>query len=835
METKKEDTDVKSAPEAPARPAPGEPGPGPSAVPSEPLHGPVDVAEDSLDGLQSAFRALSVEEVVTQPVKRKRESEKDAGDEADEGEDQGQDLTNDPTFEGAPSASGLQASPSPITTTLPIPDPAAATSTPITNPPLALGTGFTGMPAYPAYGLGPPTTAFPEATTASEPVASSSAPRWYAADYHHPLPATGTYVDVPGYAPGYATLSGLRRGPESLGGRSRGSGRSSNRSLTRLEINEVLRGATCKIVGDLTQEIREKLEPLIIPPQASPTTVGVSPHRVQANHLVAGLTNTLGGLRSRPMPTPAAIPRSPFIPRTAQPPYSHVTNSTRAELDRLGLTALRAMVDVEPYGSSDLGGDPSDDEPPSMTSASPSQDDDPEDPEGPRGKKKKKKKKTRRPEGRRSQEAKAIATSKIVVNLPEFTGKDLSKFAENFDRFLRLTGQTHASGRVKCDLLLQCCKTKYLEKQVRQIVTNSATFADVLVATERQYPTYETDLSNRAEIQNLPVLPNNPKPGRVSELLADLDHWAGRLPPGSYSSDDLLFWLVAKLPRELWDECRSTAERKARSLCYEDLCVLLLELALEKESDQHLNNYRPGGGGSGGHGKGYQGSRPGQGTTPKHAHARIMENVKELFWCDARDEQGHLQHAPDCEQRDCFVVQGKQQEKNTGAKAKLPDHYRCTITCAFCGKRKHYEDDCYHKQRLSAKLKGEDPGKGSGKGGGKGKGNDSGKGKSKGRGQGQDKSQGGRGGGANRQPDKDNKNKDKNGGNPNPNPGGNSEPSGGQSGPTTRSQTQAQQEQGAKREHEGGDDGNAKKRSGFMRMARKLRNKGFEVTCPAEF
>ena len=116
--------------------------------------------------------------------------------------------------------------------------------------------------------------------------------------------------------------------------------------------------------------------------------------------------------------------------------------------------------------------------------------------------------------------------------------------------------------------------------------------------------------------------------------------------PGSYSSDDLLFWLVAKLPQELWDECRSTAERKARSLRYEDLCALLLELALEKESDQHLNNYRPGGGGSGGHGKGYQGSRPGQGTTPNHAHARIMENVRELFWCDTRDEQGHLQHAP---------------------------------------------------------------------------------------------------------------------------------------------------------------------------------------------
>ena len=524
------------------------------------------------------------------------------------------------------------------------------------------------------------------------------------------------------------------------------------------------------------------------------------------------------------MPTPAVIPRSPFIPRTAQPPYSHVGNSTRAELDRLGLTALRAMVDVEPYGSSDPGRDPSDDEPPSMTSASPSEDDNPEDPENPSGREKKKRK-TRRPEGRRSQEAKAIATPKIVVSLPEFTGKDLSEFAENLGRFLRITSQTHASGRVKCDLLLQCCKTKYLEKQVKQIVTKSATFADVLVALERQYPTYETNLSIRAEIQKLAVLPNNPETPRVSVLLADLDHWAGRLTPGSYSSDDLLFWLVAKLPRELLDECRSTAERRARALNYGDVSVLLLELAVEKESDQHLNAYRPGGGGSGSHGKGYQGPKPGQGTTPRHA--RIMDNVKELFWCDARDEHGHLQYAPNCEQRHWFIVQGKKQETNTGAKAKMPDHYRCTITCAFCGKRKHYEDECYHKQRLSAKVKGEDPGKdsgkGSGKGGGNGNGNDSGKGKWKGRGKGRDKGHGGRGGGANRQPDKDNKNPEKDGGNPNPNSGGDSEPSGGQSAPTTRSQTQAQREQAAKREHEGGDDSDAKKRSHFMRMARKLR------------
>ena len=166
---------MKTAPEAPAMPAPGEPGPRPSAVPSVPLHGPVDVLDDALEGLQSAFRALSVEEVDTNPVKRKREREKDAGESmADEGVDHEHDLTSESTLEGAPSASGLHASPSPTTTTLPTLDPAAAPSTAITTPPMAEGTGFTGMPTYPAYGVDPSTTAFPEATTASEPVAGSA-------------------------------------------------------------------------------------------------------------------------------------------------------------------------------------------------------------------------------------------------------------------------------------------------------------------------------------------------------------------------------------------------------------------------------------------------------------------------------------------------------------------------------------------------------------------------------------------------------------------------------------------------------------------------------------
>ena len=235
-----------------------------------------------------------------------------------------------------------------------------------------------------------------------------------------------------------------------------------------------------------------------------------------------------------------------------------------------------------------------------------------------------------------------------------------------------------------------------------------------------------TELSIRTEIQNLAMLPNNPKAAPISELLADLDQWVGQLTPGCYSSVELLFWLVAKIPRAVRDEYLATAERKARTLTYEDLSVLLLLLALKKESDQHLNAYRPGGGKFWNHGRGYQGPQPGQGTTPKIA--RYMSNLQDLFWCDAADERGGLVHAPDYHQHECLVVQGKKQATNNGGKATMPDHYRCTITCAFCGKRRHYEGECYHKQHLSAKLKSEAQ-NGGGSAGGKSIGGE-GKGKS---------------------------------------------------------------------------------------------------------
>ena len=89
------------------------------------------------------------------------------------------------------------------------------------------------------------------------------------------------------------------------------------------------------------------------------------------------------------------------------------------------------------------------------------------------------------------------------------------------------------------------------------------------------------------------------------------------------------------------------------------------------------------------------------------------------------------------------MLQSKQQEANTGGKAKMPDNCRCTITCAFCGRLKHYRNECYCKQRLSTKVQSDN----SQNWGQNGKGNsDKGKGKSHGRFKGEEQGKGGPGG-----------------------------------------------------------------------------------------
>ena len=103
-----------------------------------------------------------------------------------------------------------------------------------------------------------------------------------------------------------------------------------------------------------------------------------------------------------------------------------------------------------------------------------------------------------------------IAQANIQLEVPEFDPKNLPEWAEEFAEFLLLTGQSHVDVVTKCALLKRSCKMKNLQKQVNQIVKTCSTWAEVLQRLENIFPVYETDLSVRTQIEELPMLPEFP-------------------------------------------------------------------------------------------------------------------------------------------------------------------------------------------------------------------------------------------------------------------------------------------------------------------------------------
>ena len=45
----------------------------------------------------------------------------------------------------------------------------------------------------------------------------------------------------------------------------------------------------------------------------------------------------------------------------------------------------------------------------------------------------------------------------------------------------------------------------------------------------------------------------------------------------------------------------------------------------------------------------------------------------------------------------CMLQLKRQQHTKDGKTVTHQDHFRCAITCSYCGKRRHYEDECHIK------------------------------------------------------------------------------------------------------------------------------------------
>ena len=154
----------------------------------------------------------------------------------------------------------------------------------------------------------------------------------------------------------------------------------------------------------------------------------------------------------------------------------------------------------------------------------------------------------------------------------------------------RVTGQQHADVRTECKLIKTSCKKKFLQRQFKTAIRKSSNWGDFLKRLEQTYPVYNTDLSGQTEIEELPPLPDFPTAARISEFVAQLEELMGRMNPTSCGPTGPHLWLVGKISPKTWEN-REMSERKCRTHSSDDLVDLLIEWAMKKENNSHMDKY----------------------------------------------------------------------------------------------------------------------------------------------------------------------------------------------------------------------------------------------------
>ena len=450
--------------------------------------------------------------------------------------------------------------------------------------------------------------------------------------------------------------------PDQVG--SRGRKASSTRKIKHQTSN--LSGSEDPDVTALSEAVKAKLgitEPLPEPALASPSpglsTLAEDLKRSRVSRLLPKITCP-----------------SPFHPRSKTVPIAELQDVPVTETEKKGLTALAPLAGVPP--------------PPSGLTAG----------------------------GGKS--GKPFAQANIQLELPSSSRKNLPEWAEEFAEFLLLTGQSHVDVATKCSLLKCSCKRKFLQKQVKQIIKTCSTWAEDLQSLEKGFPVYDTDLSVRTQIEEHPMLPDFPSAARVSEYVCDPEYLFSGLNVGSFGATEPHLWLMSKIPTRTCDDCRTTSERRSRTHTYDDLVDLLINLALERENDSHMEKFfkkHLGRGGTpiseGGEGKRLKnptntnnGGGKGGGNLHAMNEVKPETGIPPLLYYKPVNDKGGPCHAPDCDLRSRSMLQLKRQQHTKDWETVThQDHFRCTITCGCCGKCRHYEDKCHIKKRESDKHK----------------------------------------------------------------------------------------------------------------------------------
>ena len=187
-----------------------------------------------------------------------------------------------------------------------------------------------------------------------------------------------------------------------------------------------------------------------------------------------------------------------------------------------------------------------------------------------------------------SDDSEEDTTNALKMEIPQFDGRNVEKYAEKLRRYLLLNGKAKAKDRVKANLIVQGIKDPELQERVSKLTKTATSFEDFLKTLQDLYPTLETDLSILSEISKVSHLPYDPKPEQVVKLLETLERLLDKLNPGVTTEERKLMELSSKINDQAFVEWTKDDNLVARMQSYGSLKDLMKEHAQLSVGFKHL-------------------------------------------------------------------------------------------------------------------------------------------------------------------------------------------------------------------------------------------------------
>ena len=307
-------------------------------------------------------------------------------------------------------------------------------------------------------------------------------------------------------------------------------------------------------------------------------------------------------------------------------------------------------------------------------------------------------------------------TNALKMEIPPFDGRYFGLYAEQFGRYLVLTGKAKAKDRVKANLMVQGIKDPEFQKRVSKVLKTATSFEDFLKKLQDLYPTLETDLSILGEFSKVSHLPYDLKPEQVVKLLGTLERLFDKLNPGVMTEERKLTELSSKINDKFFVEWTKDDNLFARMHSYGSLRNFMKERAQPSGGFKHLAASRGSAFGRTASSRYQEKQRDKEKATsfsggPSSGSSAPEADISELLsQCHSmiaelrvseRERKGDKGGKGSGQAKGCGRGKG---QGGMGGKGQLDPNAliagsKARIQCNNCGKTNHYSDHCFEIQR----------------------------------------------------------------------------------------------------------------------------------------